>query len=205
MHRSLWALVGHSSFIEGSHRTKNTASVHPTTLRMRLHSCIAYQSTKNCLQVSKLAKFGEMKKTKIRERVWQTHFWQQWIHPMWRNLTFSLVKQTGHPCFFWFKRVLDWGPEQRGSKLTVLCPLIIIILISYIIIHYIIIKLLIVEKNASRNWKWNSRLPCFPNFWPQMSIMSPIEYHPNFLANNAEKTRVRFFQRENRWKGEEAF
>jgi hypothetical protein len=44
--------------------------------------------------------------------------------------------------FFWFKRVLDRGPEQRESKMTVLCPLIIIILISYIIIYYIIIKLL---------------------------------------------------------------
>jgi hypothetical protein len=40
--------------------------------------------------------------------------------------------------FFWFKRVLDWGPEQRESKMTVLCPLIITILISYIIIYYII-------------------------------------------------------------------
>jgi hypothetical protein len=30
----------------------------------------------------------------------------------------------------WFKQVLDWGPEQRESKMTVLCPLIIIILIS---------------------------------------------------------------------------
>jgi len=57
-----------------------------------------------------------------------------------------------------------------------------------------------VEKNASQNWKWNSRHPCFPNFWPQMSIMSPIEYHPNCLpntsTNKAEKTTVRFFQRE---------
>ncbi len=32
--------------------------------------------------------------------------------------------------FFWFKRVLDQGSEQKESKLTVLCPLIIIILIS---------------------------------------------------------------------------
>ncbi len=32
--------------------------------------------------------------------------------------------------FFWLKRVLDQGPEQRESKMTVLCPLIIIILIS---------------------------------------------------------------------------
>jgi hypothetical protein len=40
--------------------------------------------------------------------------------------------------FFWFKRVLDQGPEQRESNLTVLCLLIIIILISYIIIYYII-------------------------------------------------------------------
>jgi hypothetical protein len=45
--------------------------------------------------------------------------------------------------FFWFKQVLDRGPEQRESKLTVLCPLIIIILISYINIYYFIIKLLL--------------------------------------------------------------
>ena len=43
---------------------------------------------------------------------------------------------------FWFKRVLDRGPEQRESKMTVLCPLIIIILISYIIVSFIIMKLL---------------------------------------------------------------
>ncbi len=42
--------------------------------------------------------------------------------------------------FFWLKQVLDRGPEQRESKLTVLCTLIIIILISYIIIYYIIIN-----------------------------------------------------------------
>jgi hypothetical protein len=55
-----------------------------------------------------------------------------------------------------FKRVLDQGPEQRESNLTVLCLLIIIILISYIIIYYIIIKLLIMENHSSRNWKPNS-------------------------------------------------
>jgi hypothetical protein len=38
--------------------------------------------------------------------------------------------------FLWFKPVPDLGPEQRESKLTVLCPLIIIILISYIIIYF---------------------------------------------------------------------
>jgi hypothetical protein len=38
--------------------------------------------------------------------------------------------------FFWFKRVLDRAPEQRESKLTVLCLLILIILISYIIMYY---------------------------------------------------------------------
>jgi hypothetical protein len=32
--------------------------------------------------------------------------------------------------FFYLKRVLDRGPEHRESKMTVLCPLIIIILIS---------------------------------------------------------------------------
>ncbi len=44
--------------------------------------------------------------------------------------------------FFLFKRVLDRGPEQRESKLTVLCPLIYTVLVSYIMIYYIIIKLL---------------------------------------------------------------
>ncbi len=29
MHRSLWVYVAHSLFIEGSHKTKNTASGHP--------------------------------------------------------------------------------------------------------------------------------------------------------------------------------
>ncbi len=32
--------------------------------------------------------------------------------------------------FFWLKRVLDRGPKHRESKMTVLCQLIIIILIS---------------------------------------------------------------------------
>ncbi len=36
-------------------------------------------------------------------------------------------------CFKWF---LDQGPEQRVSKMTVLCPLITILLISYIIYYY---------------------------------------------------------------------
>jgi hypothetical protein len=58
--------------------------------------------------------------------------------------------------FFWFMQVLDRGTEQRESKLTVLCPLIIIIFISYIIIYYIIIKLLIMENHPGQNRKWNS-------------------------------------------------
>jgi hypothetical protein len=53
--------------------------------------------------------------------------------------------------FFGFKRVLDRGPEQRASKLTVLCMLIFIILISHIIIYYVIIKLLIMENHPSQN------------------------------------------------------
>ncbi len=32
--------------------------------------------------------------------------------------------------FFWFKQVLDQGPEHRESKMTVLCPLTTIIQIS---------------------------------------------------------------------------
>jgi hypothetical protein len=71
--------------------------------------------------------------------------------------------------FFWFKWVLDRDPEQRESKLTVLCLLIIIILISYII-YYIIIKLLIMESHLSRNR--NSQKPYFLcNI-----IMSPISW-----------------------------
>ncbi len=42
---------------------------------------------------------------------------------------------------FWLKRVLDRGPEHRESKMTVLCPLIIIILIM--------------ENHPSQNWKQN--------------------------------------------------
>ena len=51
--------------------------------------------------------------------------------------------------FFLFKLVLDRGREQRESKLTVLCLLVIIILISYIIKYYIIIKLLIMENHPT--------------------------------------------------------
>ncbi len=58
------------------------------------------------------------------------------------------------------KWVLDWGPEQRESKMTVLCPLIIIILINKIIIYYIIIRLLIMENHPRQNWKWNSCYKC---------------------------------------------
>ncbi len=62
--------------------------------------------------------------------------------------------------FFWFKWVLDRGPEQRESKMTVFCLLIIIILISKITIYYIVIKLLIMENHPSRNQKLNSRIKC---------------------------------------------
>ncbi len=73
----------------------------------------------------------------------------------WNLATFYLnMGNSSKHVFFWFKRVLSRGPEQRESKLTVLCPLIIIILISYII-YYIIIKLLIMENHPSRNWKQN--------------------------------------------------
>ncbi len=61
----------------------------------------------------------EMEKTKMKEK--KDFFYEI------QNIVFL---------FFWFKRGLDQGPEQRESKLTVLCLLIIIILISYIIIIY---------------------------------------------------------------------
>ncbi len=80
-------------------------------------------------------------------------------HGIWILSPKSEFKLKKH--FFWFKRVLYQGPEQRESKWTVLCLLIIIILISYIIIYYIIIKLLIVENHPSQNWKWNSKTLCF--------------------------------------------
>jgi hypothetical protein len=41
---------------------------------------------------------------------------------------FIIVQATR--CFFWLKRVLDRGPKYRESKMTVLCQLIIIILVS---------------------------------------------------------------------------
>ncbi len=66
-----------------------------------------------------------------------------------------LVQKVIKTVFFLFKRVLNQGPEWKESKLTVLCPLIIIILISYIIIYYIIIKLLIMENHPSQNRKQN--------------------------------------------------
>ncbi len=64
----------------------------------------------------------------------------------------------------WFKRVLDRRPEQRESKMTVLCPLITKILISYIITYYIIIILLIMENHPIQNWKRNSKNHCFSNW-----------------------------------------
>ncbi len=65
-------------------------------------------------------------------------------------MTPSLVhRKKNYEDFFWFKWVLDQGPEQRESKLTVLCPLIIMILIGKIIIYYIIIELLIMENHPS--------------------------------------------------------
>jgi hypothetical protein len=53
--------------------------------------------------------------------------------------------------FFLFKWVLHGGQEQRESKLTVLCLLIIMILINYTIVYYIVIKLLIMEYHPSQN------------------------------------------------------
>jgi hypothetical protein len=66
--------------------------------------------------------------------------------------------------FFLFLRVLDRGPEQRESKLTVLCLLIIIILTGFIIIFYVIIKLLIMENHPSLNQIWKSAEHCCPIF-----------------------------------------
>jgi hypothetical protein len=42
----------------------------------------------------------------------------------------SKEEAPGPNVFFWLKRVLDQGPEHRESRMTVLCLLIIIILIS---------------------------------------------------------------------------
>ncbi len=80
--------------------------------------------------------------------------WMQFLLHFWHIL-------KGSWWFFWFKQVLDRGPEQRESKLTVLCQLIIIILISYIFIYYIIIKVLIMENHPSWNRERNSLFFCF--------------------------------------------
>ncbi len=73
--------------------------------------------------------------------------------------------------FFWFKRVLDWGPEQIESKLTVLSPLIIIVLISYIIIYNIVIKLLIMENHPSQNRKQKELQVIFVYFWSRSTLL----------------------------------
>jgi hypothetical protein len=63
----------------------------------------------------------------------------------------------------------SWMEAQniKSQKMTVLCPLIIIILISWVI-YDIIIKLLIMENRPSQNQKQNSLLQCL---W---SILIPI-------------------------------
>ncbi len=75
-----------------------------------------------------------------------------------------------------FKRVPDWGPEQRESKLTVHCLLIIIILSSYIIIYYIIIKLLIMGNHPSQNWKWNPDI-----FWRSCLLFLKMDVKESVL------------------------
>ncbi len=56
-------------------------------------------------------------KTKIRERVWEAHFLQQWVHQM-RNLTFSPVLQTPYLNFqissFLDKKVLVSENSLKG-------------------------------------------------------------------------------------------
>ncbi len=71
--------------------------------------------------------------------------------------------------FFWFKRFPDWGPEQRESNLTVLCPHIIIILI-----RYIIIKLLMMENHPSRNREQNSFSFVFEFERCRKAILKPL-------------------------------
>jgi hypothetical protein len=90
----------------------------------------------------------------IGQICWVSSVWPDWAK-FGHLATFYLNMATVRNIFFWFKQVLDRGPEQRESKLTVLCPLIIRILISYIIIYYIIFKLLIMENHPSQNWKRN--------------------------------------------------
>ncbi len=54
--------------------------------------------------------------------------------------------------FFFVKQFPGWGPEWREPNKAVLCPLIIILLISYIIIY---LKLLVMENHPSPNRKRN--------------------------------------------------
>ncbi len=48
---------------------------------------------------------------------------------LWKGKQNKTFEERERAMFFGIKRVQDQGPEQRESKLTVLCPLIIIILI----------------------------------------------------------------------------
>ncbi len=77
------------------------------------------------------------------------------------NLSKIRGAKNSRKCFYLFKWGLGRGPEQRESKMTVLCLLINIILICYIIIYYIIIKLLIMENHPSQKRKWNSLTKMF--------------------------------------------
>ncbi len=49
MNRSLWAYIAHSSFIEGSHTTKNTASVSQLLSEDTQKSLLNYKKCKNSI------------------------------------------------------------------------------------------------------------------------------------------------------------
>jgi hypothetical protein len=73
--------------------------------------CTVYQLLQSSIKIIILLTFTELSKKLAGP-------WHQFYH-----FANSL-------CFFWYKQVLDQGPEQRESNLTLLCLLIIIILIK---------------------------------------------------------------------------
>jgi len=61
------------------------------------------------LQVLKIGKYNN------RERVWQTHFWQQWFHQLW-NLTFPLFLYTRTLLFINCVYIFDNRPWTSATS-----------------------------------------------------------------------------------------
>ncbi len=53
----------------------------------------------------------------IRERVWQTHFWQQWVSQI-QNLMFSLAQQTPHQLDVYFLKLIQTDIYLYWTRMT---------------------------------------------------------------------------------------